>query len=76
MKTVIVIGSDQLEKEHVRQILQAIRDCEIANFPDKEYTVSVEVPELSTDVCTEILTGIKPGFKYGPMVFKRGGQQR
>jgi hypothetical protein len=71
MKTVIIIGSDQLEKEHVRALLQAIRDCEMANFPDKNYTVSVEVPELTSEVCKGILMGIKPGFKHGPMIFKR-----
>lgn len=70
MKTVIVIGSDEFGKEHVRALLQAFRDCELANFPDKQISIRVYVPELTNDVVKEILTSIKPPFRYGPMVFK------
>jgi hypothetical protein len=71
MKTVIRIGSDQLDKGDIAALMQAIRDCELANFPAKEINIMVEVPELSVDVMRAILTNIKPPFTHGPMVFKR-----
>ncbi len=71
MRTVLIIDSDQFVKEDVRALLQAVRDCEQANFPDKQLNISVEVPWLSVDVVQELLTGIKPPFKHGPMIFKR-----
>lgn len=70
MKTVIMISSEQLGKEHVGALLQAVRDCEQAHFPDKEISIRVEVPELSADVVKEILSGVTPPFKYGPVIFK------
>ncbi len=70
MKTVLMIGSDQLETEHVRALLQAIRDCEMANFPDKEISIRVEVPELTSDVVTELLASVRPPFEYGPILFR------
>lgn len=71
MKTVITISSQELNEKDVHALLQAVRDCEIANFPDKNISIIAEVPELSTDAVNAILTGIKPPFKYGPMMFKR-----
>lgn len=70
MKVIFSIKSDQLNKEDIRALLQAIRDCEMANFPDKEIYVSAEVPELSSDDMTDILTSIKPPYNYGPVIFK------
>lgn len=70
MQTAINISSNQLSTEDLRALLQSIRDCEVANFPDKFISIFVEVPELTSDVLQEILTKIQPPFKYGPMVFK------
>ena len=70
MKVNLSVKSDQLNKEDLRALLQAIRDCELATFPDKEIYVYAEAPELSTDEMTEILTSIKPPYDYGPVIFK------
>ena len=70
MKTTIHVQSDQLNKEDVRDLLQAIRLCERATFPDKEIRVLVEVPELTTAETIEIFKSIKPPYKYGPEIFK------
>jgi len=70
MKINLSVTSDQLNKEDLRALLQAIRDCEMATFPDKEIYVSAEAPELGTDEMTEILTSIKPPYYYGPVIFK------
>lgn len=72
MKSAVHISSEQLDTEDIRALLQAVRDCEKANFPDKVISIIVEVPELTSDVCKELLTSIKPPFDYGPMIFKRG----
>ena len=69
-KVKLSVRSDQLNNEDLRALLQAIRDCEMATFPDKEIYVSAEVPKLSTDEMTEILTSIKPPYTYGPVIFK------
>jgi len=76
MKINLSIKSDQLNKEDLRALLQAIRDCEMATFPDKEVYVSVEAPELSIDEMTEILTSIKPRYNYGPVIFKYEEKER
>jgi len=68
MKTTIPLQSDQLNKEDVRALLQAIRLCEMATFPDKEIYVRIEVPELSVGDMTEIVKSIKPPFKWGPKI--------
>jgi len=70
MKVKIVINATGMTKEDMRALLQAIRDCEMATFPDKKIYVSAEVPELSTDEMTEILTSIRPPYNYGPVIFK------
>lgn len=75
MKVNLSVKSDQLSKEDLRALLQAIRDCEKATFPDKEIYVSAEAPELSTDEMTEILTSIKPPYDYGPVIFKYAEEQ-
>jgi len=43
VKVKLSVRSDQLDKEDVRALLQAIRDCEKATFPDKEIYISCEV---------------------------------
>jgi len=70
MEVKVTIQSTDLSKEEVRLIIQSIRDCEIKYFPKKEISVLVEVPELTTAECTEILTSIKPPYKYGPSVWQ------
>jgi len=70
LKVNMSIKSDQLNKEDLRALLQAVRDCEMATFPNKEIYVSAEVPELSSDDMTDILTSIKPPYNYGPVIFK------
>ncbi len=76
MKVNLSVKSNQLNKEDLRALLQAIRDCEVATFPDKEIYVSAEVPELSTDKMTEILVSIKPPYNYGPVIFRYAGKVR
>jgi len=70
MKVNVSIKSDQLTKEDLRALLQAIRDCEMTTFPNKEIYVSAEVPELSEGDTLEILTSIKPPYNYGPVIFR------
>jgi len=70
MKVNFSIKSDQLNKEDIRALLQAIRDCEMATFPEKEIYVSVEAPDMTSEDMTDILTSIKPPYSYGPVIFK------
>ena len=70
MKVNLSVKSDQLNKEDLRALLQAIRDCEMATFPDKEIYVSAEAPDMSESDMTDILTSIKPPYNYGPVIFK------
>jgi len=66
----VTIQSKALSKEEVRLLIQSIRDCEIKYFPNKEISIWIEVPELTTAECTEILASIKPPYKYGPSVWQ------
>ena len=68
MEVKVTIQSKALSKEEVRLLIQSIRDCEIKYFPNKEISIWIEMPELTTAECTEILTSIKPPYKYGPSV--------
>ena len=68
MEVKFTIQSKELTKEEVRLLIQSIRDCEIKYFPNKEISIWIEVPELTTAECTEILASIKPPYKYGPSV--------
>jgi len=70
MKVIFSITSYQLTKEDIRALLQAIRDCEMATFPQKEIYVSVEAPDMTSEDMTEVLTSIKPPYEYGPVIFK------
>lgn len=70
MKVKLIFQSEQLTKEELRCLIQSIRDCEQKSFPDKEISIWIEAPELTNAECSEILTSIKPPYKYGPAVFK------
>ena len=70
MKINMSIKSEQLNKEDLRALLQAVRDCEMSTFREKEIYVSVEVPDMSSADMTDILTSIKPPYDYGPVIFK------
>lgn len=69
MKATIYVESDQFNKEDVRALLQSIRSCEMASFPDKEIRIQVNTPELTSAEMEEILNSIKPPYKYGPEIF-------
>ena len=71
MQVTISIQSKDLSKEELRLLIQSIRDCELKSFPDGEISIWVEVPELTKAECTEILTRIKPPYKYGPVILPR-----
>ncbi len=72
MKNVkLTIESQQLTREELRTLIQAIRTCEQASFPDKEIFMLIEVPELSKEECHEILASIKPPYKHGPTIIVR-----
>jgi len=64
----ITLESKQLSKEELRLLIQSIRDCEQKVFPDKEIVIWVEAPELTRAEMSEILTSIKPPYKYGPII--------
>jgi len=70
LKVIFSITSYQLTKEDIRALLQAIRDCEMATFPQKEIYVSAEAPDMTSEDMTDILTSIKPPYDYGPVIFK------
>ena len=68
MKVKLSLESQQLTKEELGRLIQSIRDCEQESFPDKEISIWIEAPELSTRECKLILASIKPPYKhkYGP----------
>lgn len=68
METTVKIKSDQLNKEDLRNLLQAVRLCEMANFPNKEIRIFIEGPELTTGEMNEILKSMKPPYRWGPKV--------
>ena len=72
MKVELSLTSDQLDKDDIRALLQAIRSCEMAPFPKKEISIKVEAPDCSMDDMGEILRSIKPPYGRGPFSFKRG----
>ena len=71
MKVKLGLESQQLTKEELQRLIQAIRDCEQESFPDKEISIWIEAPELSTQECEQILASIKPPYQHGPVIFKR-----
>ena len=62
VKSQIIVGSEELTKTGLAKILQSIRDCEQANFKNKEIMIFVDAPELSSEEVLAIITGITPGF--------------
>lgn len=70
MEVSFSVKSDQLDKEDIRALLQAIRGCEMATFPEKEIYVSVEAPDMSTSEMTDLLRSIKPPYDHGPAIFR------
>jgi len=60
VKVNISVRSDQLDKEDVRALLQAIRDCERATFPEKQTYVSCVIPEMNKKDLKNILDSIRP----------------
>ena len=64
MKVKLTLESQQLTKEELQDLIQSIRDCEQESFPDKEISIWIEAPELSTQECEQILASIKPPYKY------------
>jgi len=65
------VTSDQLNKEDVRALLQAIRDCENVNFPDKEIFISCEVPEMNVEDLRNILDSIRPPFDFRSLITRK-----
>ena len=61
----LTIQSNQLSKEDLQLLIQAIRDCEQKSFPDKEISILIEAPELIAVEANEILGSIRPQYKSG-----------
>lgn len=76
MRTNTSIKSEELNKEDLRALLQAIRDCEMATFPQKHIYVAVEVPDMTSEDMTELLSSIKPPYGHGPVVFSNSEMRR
>lgn len=70
----VIIRSQQLTREELLQLIQSIRACEQKSFPDKEISILLEVPELSSSECQEIRASIKPPYKYGPWIISLAGE--
>jgi len=60
-----------LSKEELGHLLQSIRNCEQAYFPDKELFIWVDCPELTTAEVRGLFTNLTPPFKYGPYVVEK-----
>lgn len=69
MNIKLTFQSQQLDKEELRCLIQAIRDCEQKSFPDKEISIWIEAPELPTSEANDILASIKPPYRHGPFFF-------
>jgi len=76
MKVKVIVQSEQLSKDDLQRLLQAIRDCEQTFFREKEIWISAEAPELSSDEMTKVLTSIRPSYEYGPVIFRYGKGER
>ncbi|KKL48306.1 hypothetical protein LCGC14_2326820 [marine sediment metagenome] len=68
MKTTTSIKSEELSKEDLQALLQAIRDCEMATFPEKVIYITIEAPDMTMEDMTELLRSIKPPYDIGPVV--------
>ena len=76
MNSVITIRSSQLDKDDLKKLLQSIRHCEQANFPDKVISITMDVPEMPVEEVVKLIKGIKPDFGGGLLVLKKGGVPR
>jgi hypothetical protein len=76
MEVICFIHSKQLSKEELQALIQGIRDAEQKSFRDKEIRIWVDAPELTKAEISEILTSIKPPYKYGPfhLDLRRGNE--
>ncbi len=72
MRIKVTIQSDEISKDDLRALLQAIRDCEQRFFKEKRIWVRVDAPDLSSAEMTEMLTSINPPYEYGPVIIGRG----
>jgi hypothetical protein len=58
----IILMSDELSKDDIQKLIQAIRDCEQKYFREKGLGVFLFVPTLTSEECSEILKSIQPPF--------------
>ncbi len=71
MNITIQLMCEGFSKEELQILLQAIRDCEKTNFPQKNLMMLLDVPDLTVDELTDIIQGLKPPFA-SLKKFKRG----
>lgn len=64
MKVTIQLICENLSKEELAALLQAIRDCEQQHFAAKDLMVLVDAPELTTDEMIQLVGSIKPPFVF------------
>ena len=76
MRVKVTIQSNELSRDDLQALLQAIRDCEQRFFKDKQIWVRVDAPDLSSAEMTEVLTSINPPYEYGPVIIDRGPDAR
>lgn len=67
----VTIQSDELSKDDLRALLQAIRDCEQRFFKEKRIWVRVDAPDLGSSEMNEVLTSVNPPYEYGPIIINR-----
>ena len=68
MRIRVTIRSEELSKDDLRALLQAVRDCEQRFFSEKQIWVWVEAPELTVSEMSAVLTSVKPPYEYGPVI--------
>ena len=66
MQVKVTLQSKELSKEELWRLIQSIRDCEQKHFPNKEIFIWLDLPQLPREEAAEVLTSIKPAYKYGP----------
>ena len=79
MRIKVTIQSDDLSRDNLRALLQAVRDCEQRIFKEKQIWVWVDAPDLSSTEMAEVLTSISPPYEYGPVIIDRrscGGKDK
>lgn len=76
MRINLSIKSDELDKDDLRALLQALRTIEQTAFKDKKIFISCEAPDMSNEDMAEVLCSIRPSYNYGPVIFKYLKSQR